>query len=242
MERFHVNQRLLDLYDQPSYLEIGVCEGYTFHAVTAARKVAVDPAFEFDVAAARADPRNANCAYHGVPSDAYFASVDAGERFDVIFVDGLHTFDQTLRDLLNAIACLQPNGVIVIDDVTPSSYSASLPSLSQAIAVRQAIGDPSPFWMGDVYRLMFFIRDYLPEFSYATVAENHGQAVVWRARRPLATRPLDVAAIAALEYKEVLLQRDVFVVRPFAEIEAAVRTAHGAPPTGAVAPLAAAIR
>ena len=48
MRRADVSQRLVNLYREARYLEIGVCEGYTFHAVDAASKVAVDPRFESD--------------------------------------------------------------------------------------------------------------------------------------------------------------------------------------------------
>lgn len=131
MDRPDVIQGLLNLYSNPSYLEVGVNHGITFHAITAARKVAVDPKFNFDVPQARLRPGGATSDYHEVPSDDYFANRPAGDMFDVIFLDGLHTFDQTLRDLLNAMTCLKPTGAIVIDDVTPSSYAASLPTMEK---------------------------------------------------------------------------------------------------------------
>jgi hypothetical protein len=91
-----VLQGLLALFAAPSYLEIGVSKGVTFHRIQARRKVAVDPRFRFDVAAARKE--NPSASYHEVPSDVYFGTiVDPGERFDVIYLDGLHTAEQTLR-------------------------------------------------------------------------------------------------------------------------------------------------
>ncbi|WDF72763.1 class I SAM-dependent methyltransferase [Novosphingobium sp. KACC 22771] len=220
MERNEVIQGLLDMYSEPSYLEIGVCEGFTFHSLNAARKVAVDPAFRFNLEEAQADPANANAAYHQVPSDDYFASqAGANDMFDVIFVDGLHTFDQTLRDLLNAIARLKPGGAIIVDDVRPSSYHASLPSMDEFFLVRAGLGDDYPAWMGDVYRLVFFIRDYLASFSYATVQENHGQTVLWRATRALTQQPADVATVAAFEFKEVHLQSAAYNYQPFVDIK-----------------------
>lgn len=222
MERFTVNQRLLDLYPSPAYLEIGVQEGLTFHRLDAARKVAVDPTFVFDVDAARRD--NPAAAYHQMPSDDYFATRRAfDERFDVIFIDGLHTFDQTLRDLLNAVSCLKPGGVIIVDDVMPASYAASLPSFEESVHLRQLLGDAYPAWMGDVYRLVFFIRDYMTAFDYATIAENHGQTVLWPAIREHTVPPRSVEAIARLEYLQSVTEREAFNLRPFAAIEAAVR-------------------
>lgn len=231
MERAEVIQSLLDIYSDPAYLEIGVCEGYTFHSLKAARKVAVDPGFRFDVIAAQADPANAACSYHALPSDEYFASTaGADELFDVIFVDGLHTFDQTLRDLLNALSRLRPGGVVLVDDVKPSSYHASLPDMEQFLQVRTALGDEHPAWMGDVYRLVFFIRDYLASFDYATVQENHGQTALWRATRPLATQPVSVAAIAGYDFKEVHLQPEAYKYRPLADIVSEILKVQTAKP------------
>lgn len=222
MLRSEVIQAILDLYESPSYLEIGVFDGTTFNALTAARKVAVDIRFSLDLATARAAVAGQDVHFHEIPSDGYFAEIAGQDRFDVIFIDGLHTFDQTLRDLLNAIGHLREGGVIVIDDVIPSSYAASLPSFEELIAFRQARGVKSGAWMGDVYRLVFFLRDYLPGFSYATVAENHGQTILWRQARPVPARPRSVEQISQLSYAASELNRADFDIRPFAEIIAAL--------------------
>jgi SAM-dependent methyltransferase len=220
MQRSEVIQRLLDLYEAPSYLEIGVCDAATFHAVRAARRVAVDPAFMFDVAAAGAEPANRNAVYHPITSDAYFAGVGKDEAFDVIFLDGLHLFDQTLRDLIHAMARLKPGGVIVIDDVLPVSYGASLRDVEESAKFRRMSPGPeeAKAWMGDVFRLVFFIRDYLLDWSYATVSDNHGQLVLWRGPRPADVPPLDVEAIARLEYKDVVFRPRAYNFQSLAEI------------------------
>lgn len=219
MERHEVNQALLDLYPNPSYLEIGVSHGTTFHQIRAHRKVAVDPKFQFDLGAARGDPSNANSVYHEVASDTYFARLkQKGEMFDVIYLDGLHTFDQTLRDLLNSIDCLKSNGAIIIDDVMPSSYAASLPDWDESIRFRSLIGDSDQSWMGDVYRLIFFIRDYLPTFHYASLRENHGQTILWRGTRPHVDAPLGVEAIARLDYATAVFQQQAFNYQRFEAI------------------------
>lgn len=77
--------------------------------------------------------------------------------------------------------------------------------------------------MGDVFRLVFFIRDYLRDLSYATVAENHGQTVVWRQRRAGVIPAADVAAIAGLEYADAMIAKASFNLLPFATIEQQVK-------------------
>lgn len=41
------------------------------------------------------------------------------DKFDIIFIDGIHTAEQTLRDIENACQCLSKNGVIIIHDCMP---------------------------------------------------------------------------------------------------------------------------
>lgn len=38
------------------------------------------------------------------------------EQFDVIFVDGDHRMNEALRDMENALRCLNPGGLLIIDD------------------------------------------------------------------------------------------------------------------------------
>lgn len=223
ISRPEVVQQVLDLYKRPSYLEIGVNAGETFHQVQARHKVAVDPLFVFDVDEAR--KANSNAVYHEIPSDEYFGTIIAPDtKFDVIYLDGLHTFEQTLRDLINALDHLTPNGVIVIDDVRPPSYLASLPDRENYFKVRTVTKVTDKSWMGDVYRLIWFIDTFFQNLSYRTIANNHGQAVVWRQRRESVTerRAVDVSA---LTFEEMILQLDTLRELPFSEIIEEVRAA-----------------
>lgn len=222
ISRAQAVQGLLSLYETPVYLEIGVLKGLTFHELRAAYKVAVDPHFRFDVAAAKA--ANLGAEYHEVASDVYFGEiVDPLERFDVIYLDGLHTLEQTLRDFTNALAFLRPTGVILIDDVYPSSYLASLPDFEQHHHARRKLNVADGAWMGDVYRLVFFIQTFFQQLTYRTVAENNGQLVVWADRRA-SVPERRVEDIARLPYERVALDRPVFNFTPFAEILAELRS------------------
>lgn len=209
MQRHEVLQSLVDLYQAANYLEIGVDQGVTFHSISAARKVAVDVRFAFDWQAAASDPANHHCRYVETSSDNFFAAGLAGVRFDVIFIDGLHSFEQTLRDFLNAWSVLADGGIIVVDDVIPSTYASSLPDLERSREFWTATANPDGSWMGDVYRLAFFIESFLPAFSYATIAENHGQMILWpQPRQPFVGR--SVEATARMEFVDTILFRSVF--------------------------------
>ena len=213
----------LNLFPEPSYLEIGVNQGQTFNSVRAERKVAVDPKFLFDVNAFAIEHK---VTFYEMTSDRFFTEVaKRQETYDVIYLDGLHTCEQTLRDLFNAIAFLKPQGVIVIDDVLPDSYDASLPDLHQVTRLRSSAANAgahwqsSSSWMGDVFKLPFFIASFLPLFSYATVLENHGQAVLWHeARSSSALFQRSLEFIARLDYRDTILRREEFNIQPLVDI------------------------
>lgn len=223
VRRHQVVRRLLDLYDQPRYLEIGVATGATFHRVDAPTKVAVDPRFAFDLVEAQRS--NPGATYHQVTSDEYFgAIVGDDEKFDLIFIDGLHTFEQTLRDLTNALEHLQPRGVIVIDDVRPPTYLASLPDREKYAEVRAWLETEDKRWMGDVYKLVYFIDTFFQQLTYRTIRNNHGQTVVWRERRPSVTQRT-VGETDALTFQDFVVSQDVLRLARFGQILDEVRAA-----------------
>lgn len=227
VRRARVMQRFLSLYEDPRYLEVGVCKAKTFDQVTASVKVAVDPVFQFD----HEDPQRdrAGVSYHQVPSDEYFGSIiGTDEMFDLIYLDGLHTVEQTLRDLLNALPHLQPKGVIVIDDTHPPTYPASLPDRKDYREAKTRLGVEERAWMGDVYRLVYFIDTFCQHLSYRTVSNNHGQTVVWRERRPEVT-DRGLVAVGGLSFEALEESKEVLRLAPLGDIVREVRQALGLP-------------
>lgn len=232
LARNEVIDGFLQMFHRPSYLEIGVNHGETFFKVDARRKVAVDPRFLFDVEAAKTLP---GVELHQVASDIYFGEIaQTDEMFDVIYLDGLHTFEQTLRDLLNAVGLLKRGGVIVIDDVIPNSFDASLPDLDEVFKLRRispelgADWHQDGSWMGDVFKVPFFIQSFMQQYSYATVLENHGQTVMWQRKRPSAEVKLrSMEQLARYDYRQTILGREDFAIRPYQDILAEVRAANG---------------
>ncbi|SDC06877.1 Methyltransferase domain-containing protein [Sphingomonas sp. YR710] len=223
MSRVSVIQSLVDCFDRPNYLEVGVEDGFTFHTIKAARKIAVDPVFRFEMPTT---PITDSLEYHQIPSDDYFGARKATDpKFDVIFLDGLHTFEQILRDTLNAVESLAPNGVIVIDDVWPTSYAASLPSTDDMLRVREASPDGSVAWMGDVYRVVMFIDTFLQPFRFACTDKDPWQMVMWRGPRP-AVEQRQVSDIAELSYAELLKHKSEMNFQPLSRIVADYRADH----------------
>lgn len=183
------------------YLEIGVASGQTFSRIEADVKVAVDPKFRFDYSSLG----SAKVSYVECTSDNYFVN-HCNSQFDVIFLDGLHTFEQTLRDLIHALNVCRSGGVIVIDDVMPLDFAGSLKSMRQMREFRLSHADQSPMhWWGDVFKLVPAIHDFFLTIDFRTAVEGKIQTVVVK-RKPSTPRVphfSDLADIAKLEFRDI---------------------------------------
>lgn len=87
-----------------AYLEIGCFKNDLFDSIPLPVKVGVDPVQGGTVRAT---------------SDAFFATNT--QKFDLIFIDGLHTYDQVHRDVANALKAINPGGWIAMHDMLPSN-------------------------------------------------------------------------------------------------------------------------
>ncbi len=157
------------------YLEIGLEFGYTFKNVQAPVRWGVDPNPRFDI---KRLPTGTHVAV--MTSDEFFEDIDPCASFDVVFIDGLHTFRQTYRDLMNALRVC-PRGVILIDDVVPSDEVSAIPDREKSFRERSLRGLTGYPWHGDVFRVLLCVKAHHPELSFRTiVGMDNPQALVWR--------------------------------------------------------------
>jgi hypothetical protein len=98
-------------------------------------------------------------------SDAYFAA-NPEARFDVIFIDGLHLYDQVRRDLVNALAALNPGGWIALHDSFPRDW------LEEHVPQIVTSG-----WTGDGWKVAFELLE-TEGVDFRLVAIDHGVLVV----------------------------------------------------------------
>jgi hypothetical protein len=166
------------------YLEIGVQSGRTFFNVPLPVKVAVDPNFLFDPA----DRRGDGAYYFSLPSDDFFSmlqsqnhGIESALPFDIIFIDGLHTFEQSLRDFDNSLNYAHDNTLWLIDDTVPCDAYSALPDMDTALRKRyMAARLKDGSWHGDVFKTVFAIHDLYPEISYCTLVSGNPQTILWR--------------------------------------------------------------
>ncbi len=190
---------LAQINESTSYLEIGVFKGLTFHAVEVADKVGVDPNFQFEISEYQSDVTQ----LVSQPSDNFFEELDPEAVFDLIYLDGLHTFEQTYRDFCNALLHSHSQTIILIDDVYPTDPFGVFPTQEIAISERAKMGFFSPAWWGDVYKINYMIHDFHPALNYALVnpRNNAGQLIVWfegkKSRRPIID---SIESIARMDY------------------------------------------
>jgi hypothetical protein len=110
MERFHFINNIIYKYNlqNPKYLEVGVWYGGTFKHINTNFKDGVDPA------------QYCECEYvnYRMTSDEFFKN-HIKQKYDIVFIDGLHTAHQVSKDIYNSINNLNDGGWIVLDDVFP---------------------------------------------------------------------------------------------------------------------------
>lgn len=206
--------RLCGIRPAARYLEIGVSRGETFLAVDIATKHGVDPQFRFDTK----PHETGSVRLFPITSDAYFTGEGpAGLKFDIIFLDGLHTFEQTFRDFCASMPHAHDDTVWIIDDVFPSDVFSAMPSQQDAYAYRQMHGRGSRVWHGDVYKCVFAIHDFFPNVSFRTFApgaDNPQTVLVHRPRPDFRPRFNDLEKISRLDYAGFWENRELLNLLP----------------------------
>lgn len=141
------------------YLEIGVFRGETLAlARPGTSAFGVDPAPLPDALRAY----DADTCIHQLTSDTYFDAVAAGAidspaPIGLAFIDGLHLYEQVLRDFINVEKHCDRSSVVVLHDTIPIAPAAA--------ARRRA----SSYWCGDVWKIVACLRRYRPDLTMLTI-------------------------------------------------------------------------
>ena len=182
-----------------AYLEVGVSFGHTFENVMLPFRWGVDPYPMFDVAHL---PQGV--IFSALESDRFFSRLPENQKFDLVFLDGLHEWRQTYRDLINALDHTPDHAIILIDDVVPDDEWSSVPDQALAIERKRAAGRVDHRWQGDVFRVVLAIAAHHPELDFRVIGDrgphDNPQALVWRRGLPRPSYSLSVPA----EFEEQL--------------------------------------
>ncbi|KQT46816.1 hypothetical protein ASG52_14040 [Methylobacterium sp. Leaf456] len=222
MRRHELINRFVSLFDQPRYLEVGVEEGLTFKEIEADWRIGVVPHPHFEDDSFLGE----NFQIFRMPSDQYFAdAVEIGLPFDVAFIDGLHTAEQTLRDFTNVLNFTKNDAVILIDDIRPANWVEALP-LDLWVKVRPLAEGTYTGWTGDVFKLLYLIETFFPSIELRIPAEDPNLVICWKRTksRPLA-KPFAarLEEVAAAQYPQFLLSKANFAATGLESIVADYR-------------------
>jgi len=173
-----------------SYLEIGVKGGKTFLPIKVRNKYAIDPSFRIKKDYKRNQlfkyPYNVFAQYFECTSDTFFDSYASDvlkkNNLDLCFIDGLHTYQQTYKDVINALPYLSNNGVMVVHDCSPLSASAAFPA--QSLSEVKRINPPGfdGMWSGDVWKLIPRLRVEFPEYTIFVINHDSGLGIITKSK------------------------------------------------------------
>ena len=112
--------------DSAKYLEIGVFQNAVFDTIylSERNKYGVDPSSGGNLR---------------MTSDEFFLTNKT--LFDVIFIDGLHQYEQCQRDCINSLKFLKSNGIIILHDLLPQN------------ADEEFVPQMNKTWTGDVWKV-----------------------------------------------------------------------------------------
>ena len=136
--RWDLIEYLINKYEYSDYLEIGCDQDQLFSKVRIKNKTGVDPI---------------NGGNIRKTSDEFFR--ENKKKFDIIFIDGLHIYNQVKKDILNSISCLKEEGIVLVHDCMPDSLS------------KQAVPRYRMSWNGDVWKAIVDLRqnEYLEIYT-----------------------------------------------------------------------------
>jgi len=165
MNRIDLIRKIFQNTNFKRYLEIGCERGYSFLPLKVKYKVAVDPNFRipkkrklrwlFKV------PENINNKFFEEKSDDFFINrknyLRRKKQFDVVLVDGMHTFRASLNDVLNSFNYLNIEGIIIMHDCLPP-HKAAATTYCPTPKEQETINGWDGIWCGDVWKTIVYLR------------------------------------------------------------------------------------
>lgn len=146
-----------------SYLEIEINTpaqpGYNWNNVNIELKHGVDP-----------NPKTK--ATFIMTSDEFFEK-RISQKYDIIFIDGLHLFEQAYKDIINSLKNLNEDGTIVVHDCNPTEEKT------------QRRTHTSGPWHGDVWKAILKLRMEDPDITIYTVDTDEGCAIIQKGNQKL---------------------------------------------------------
>lgn len=175
--------KVIEKRNYQSYLEIGLGDGRNFNNIRCKHKESVDPA----------EGTNATQPTHVMTSDVFFSNNK--QRFDLIFIDGLHHSETVYRDICNALDVLSPGGMIICHDMNPTTE------------VMQAVPRQNLERTGDCWKAWIKLRRERPEIPVMVANTDYGLGIIFPTGKPTTTDTMPDDAELTWQNFEVNRQR-----------------------------------
>ena len=146
--RTEIIKKLINYKNYETYLEIGCDQDENFSKINLLDKIGVDPK---------------SGGTHRMTSDVFFNSNK--KKFDFIYIDGLHTYEQAVNDIKNSLNFLNENGIILLHDCLPKKIWNQI--------VPRIYGH----WNGDVWKAIVESRTW-ENTNTITVIADHGLGLI----------------------------------------------------------------
>jgi hypothetical protein len=147
--RLEIIQNIIISKNYKKYLEIGCDKDQIFSNILIDFKIGVDPIQGGNVRKT---------------SDDFFKN--NLDKFDIIFIDGLHEYEQVNKDINNSLKALNDGGIILLHDCMPKSY------------FHQAVPRSRMSWNGDVWKNIVEARAN-PEIDTYTCFADEGIGIIF---------------------------------------------------------------
>ena len=175
--RYDIINKIIIKRNYTSYLEIGCFKDETFNKISIKKKIGVYPVSGGNLR---------------MTSDQFF--IENKEKFDLIFIDGLHVYEQVIKDIFNSIKVLKENGIILVHDCLPRKLWYQTPTRM------------SDTWNGDVWKAIVECRTLENIDTYTCLADE-GIGVI-KVQKNNNLLNLNLSNFKNLKYKEYYTNRE----------------------------------
>ena len=214
LKRYDMIQQCIDVIKQKkgkaNYFEIGVQTGLCFFKIKAENKVAIDPSFAIKwtkkVRAYIKNSSNFNNQFFEVTSDDFFHQqknyINHIGGIDVIFIDGLHLYEQVLSDIKNSLTFLNKGGVVLVHDCNPLTEVAAVRAYTSDEVRLMNLPGWANLWNGDVWKAVVELRATSSDLQISVYNTDHGVAVITKGE-PEVKFDLTELQITELSYQDL---------------------------------------
>jgi len=203
INRTFILQNYINLKKIHTYLEIGVFVGHNLLQMKAPNILVVDPFIQ--VPNWQNNTRD-YISYFELTSNEFFeqhSDLFKDQKIQACLIDGLHTYEQSLKDVLNALDNGTDDCLIIMHDCKPANNAAA----QKTMALARRTEGYNGLWMGDVYKSIIWLRTFRPDVVAFVLDCDCGLGIVKKGN-PETMLSLTEEQINDLEYEDLVENMD----------------------------------